>query len=138
MTVRPEKGVSRVLDEALQLLYYDGWVWRGLQGTRDEPGLCLAAAVNVANHGHPNHTDQVPENWEVSDRLRTRAANSLRVLLDVIFPDEEPHGSTPLPTARRRVEEWNDEFGRQECDVLAALRRGCRLAAQREEIGLLL
>lgn len=135
MTVRVDRGVSKVLDEALKLLYYDGWVWRGQRGT-ETPGWCLGAAVNLANHGRPDHTHEV--GWELTERHRTRAANTLRVLLDVIYPEEGSHMSLGVGMARRRVEEWNDVFGRQECEVLAAVRRGAREAHRREEIGLLL
>lgn len=130
---RADRPVSRVLDEALRLIYYDGWVWRGTVGTPDQPGYDLGAALNLANHGHVVPTDEVPE---LPERQRRRGADAFRVVLDVIFEGDD-HATLEPRRARRKLERWQDQFARQESEVTAALRRACREAERREEIGLL-
>lgn len=129
--VPESKPPSRVLDQARELIIYGGWA----QGGTD-PGLCLTSALNLANHGHLAYTEDLPDSWQLEPRLRRRATLVLRVLIDQLEPGRD-HEHLPARRIRRWVEDWNDQFARQECEALAALRRAARDAARREEIGLL-
>lgn len=134
MAVKRDKPVSAVLDETFDLLYYEGWVWRAEAGTARHPGYCLVTAVAVANHGSVRPTEDMPN---LEDSQRKRGSNALRVLLDAVDPEVD-HMTWTGRRARRALEEWNDVFARQQCDVLAAVRRALKLARYREDVGLLL
>lgn len=132
--IADDKPTSLVLGAALDLIFYDGWVQGGAAGAGGE--LCLTSAVNLANHGRPEYTEDLPENWVPENRLRRRATQAFRVLADAVEPNVD-HESLGTRQLRKMLEEWNDVFARQQCEVEAAYRRAYRLALEREEIGLL-
>ena len=129
------RTISKILNEAVDYVYYDGWTKHANWGDSDHPGFDLVGAINQANHESPRPTEELPY---LTGTERNRSMSALRLMLDVIFPEEESHEGVSGKTAIRRLQAWNDEFVRQECDVTAALRRGMRRARELEEIGLLL
>lgn len=130
-----EPLISELLEEARNYILQEGFV-KGGHLDVEGGGYDLVGAINVANHGVVEYTEDVPRRYHLQHADRVRVGRMFRLVLDVIEPDVD-HQDVSLYEVKRRLESWNDEFIRQDHDVLAALKRAIDLARYREDVGLL-